>query len=172
MTPEFSRPIRLDAIGSGEHAEAVAADDAERAALAKRFDLLALDRLEATLTLRTEAAGVRVRGRVAADVAQPCGATGEPVPARIDEPVDLLFVAPGSDAGDEVELAEQDCDVVVHDGAAIDLGEAAAETMALALDPFPRSPEADTALKAAGVLGEGEAGPFGGLAALRDALKR
>jgi uncharacterized protein YutE (UPF0331/DUF86 family) len=63
-------------------------------------------------------------------------------------------------------------DTVFYSGGAIDLGEAAAETLALALDPFPRSPAAAAALKEAGVLSEEEAGPFGALAGLRDKLKR
>ena len=63
----------------------------------------------------------------------------------------------------ETVLAQRD-----RDGTrgAIDLGEVAAETMALALAPFPRGPGADAALKQAGVLSEGEAGPFGALAGL------
>ena len=58
----------------------------------------------------------------------------------------------------------------LRDSGAIDLGEAAAQTLALALDPYPRSPGAAAALKEAGVIGEGEAGPFGGLAALKGKL--
>jgi len=42
-----------------------------------------------------------------------------------------------------------------------------ADTLALALDPFPRGPNADVALKAAGVLSEEQAGPFAALAALK-----
>ena len=42
--------------------------------------------------------------------------------------------------------------------------------MALALDPFPRAPGAEEALRAAGVIGEGEAGPFGALAGLKAKL--
>ena len=54
---------------------------------------------------------------------------------------------------DEIELSEDDCDTVFYTGGAIDLGEAAAETLALALDPFPRSPGAAAALREAGVGG-------------------
>ena len=103
---------------------------------------------------------------------QSCSVTGDPVPVAIDEPVDLLFVAEPGDAQDEIELSEDACDTMFHDGAAIDLGEAAAETMALALDPFPRGPGAEACLKQAGVLGEEEAGPFAALAALKDKLGR
>ena len=42
--------------------------------------------------------------------------------------------------------------------------------MALALDPFPRGPGAEAALKVAGVISEEEAGPFGALAGLKDRL--
>jgi len=57
--------------------------------------------------------------------------------------------------------------VVFHDGAAIDLGSAIADTLSLALDPYPRSAGAEAALKEAGVLTEAEAGPFAALAKLR-----
>ena len=46
--------------------------------------------------------------------------------------------------------------------AAIDLGAALADTLALALDPYPRSPSAEAALKEAGVLSEEQAGPVRG----------
>ncbi|MES2753113.1 MAG: YceD family protein [Pseudomonadota bacterium] len=165
-TPEFSRPERLDTIGPGERSVAFAADPDECAALAGRFGLIAVAALNAALSVRREAAGIRVRGRVSATVAQACSVTGEPLPVRVDAPLDVLFVAEEQAPSDEVELDEASCDIVFHDGQTVDLGEAAAETLALALDPFPRGPGADAALKAAGVLGEGEAGPFGALAAL------
>ena len=163
---EFSRPERLDVIGAGERAAAVTADEAECAALARRFGLVAVERLAGDFTLRREAAGIRVRGRVTAAVTQACSVTGVPLAASVDEPVDLLFAPLPADGGEEIELGDDSIDVVFHDGGAIDLGETAAETMALALDPFPRAPGADAALKDAGVLSEGEAGPFGALAAL------
>ena len=54
----------------------------------------------------------------------------------------------------------------------IDLGEAAAETVALALDPFPRSPRAADVLRDAGVISEEEAKPKGALAGLGALLAR
>jgi hypothetical protein len=63
-------------------------------------------------------------------------------------------------------------DVVFYDLAAIDVGEAVAETLLLSLDPYPRAPGAEAALRAAGVKGEEEAGAFGALAGLRDKLKK
>lgn len=168
--PEFSRPQRIDTIGEAAHAVTIEADEAERAALAARFGLVAIDRLTARFTLRRDALGVVAEGHVDAALTQACSVTGDPLPATVDEDVALRFV-PEAASGEEVELSDDDLDVVEYDGAAIDLGEAAAETMALALDPFPRGPNAAAALKEAGVISEEEAGPFGGLAALRDKLK-
>lgn len=171
MTSEFARIERLDTIGGEERSVEIAADAAERQALARRFGLLSVDRLEAGFAIRREASGIAARGRVRAEVVQACSVTGEPLRARVDEPVELRFVEPGS-GGDEVELGEDALDTIEIEGGGIDLGEAAAETMALALDPFPRSPGAAAALKAAGVISEEEAGPFGALAGLRAKLER
>jgi uncharacterized metal-binding protein YceD (DUF177 family) len=68
---------------------------------------------------------------------------------------------------DEIELGAADCDVVFYDGAVIDLGSAIADSLALSIDPYPRSASADAALKEAGVLTEEQASPFAVLAALK-----
>ncbi len=167
--PEFSRPERIDTIGEPRHVS-IEADASERAALAERFDLVAVDRLAGDFSIRREAAGIAVAGRVTAALTQACSVTGDPLPATIDEPVSLLFVAAGADSAEEVELGDGEIDVIPYEGGAIDLGETAAETMALALDPFPRGPGAAAVLKAAGVISEEEAGPFGALAGLKDKL--
>ena len=168
--PEFSRARRLDQIGAGETTLEISADAGERAALAERFGLLAIDSLEARFAIRRDAMDIRATGHLSARVIQACVASHEPVPATVEEDFDLRFLPEGEPEGDEVELSEAECDTAFYTGGAIDLGEAAAETLALALDPFPRSPDAEKALKAAGVVGEDEVGPFSGLAALRDKL--
>ena len=173
MTPEFSRPERLDQIHERERVVEVSAKPDERTALAARFDLLAIDRLEAHFSIRREAAGITARGRVVADVVQACSITGEPMTTRVDEAADLLFVREDhAGSPEELELSPDALDQVPFSGDRIDLGEAAAETMALALDPFPRSPAAADALREAGVLTEEEAKPQGKLAGLKDLLDR
>jgi uncharacterized metal-binding protein YceD (DUF177 family) len=173
MTPEFSRPLRIDTIGADGRAVHVEADRAERAALAKRFALPGIDRLEAEVTLSRSGTLVFARGRIGADVTQSCVATGVPLTATIDEPFEIVFSpAPTQGRSDEeIELSESECDTVFYSGASIDVGEAVAETLSLSLDPWPRSPDADEALRKAGVKAEEEAGKFGALAALRDKLK-
>lgn len=170
MSVEFARPQRVDTIGDDARTIEVDADAQERAALAKRFDLIGIERLTGKFTIRRDAAGIVAEGRVTAAVTQACSITGDPLPATVDEPVALRFVAEEDAGQDEVELGDSDIDVIPHDGGTIDLGEVAAETMALALDPFPRGPNAEVVLKEAGVLSEEQAGPFGALAGLKDRL--
>ena len=172
--PEFSRPVRIDTLGAEPRALTVEASPEERAALAKRFALVEIGRLAADLALSRTGSEIHASGRIAAEVVQSCVASGEPVPAAIDEPFELLF-RPVPTAGrpdEEVELSESELDVTFYDGAAIDVGETVAETLALSLDPYPRAPGAEQALKSAGVKSEEEAGPFGALAGLRDKLKK
>ncbi|MCQ8780477.1 DUF177 domain-containing protein, partial [Escherichia coli] len=68
--------------------------------------------------------------------------TDDPLDTKIDEPVALLFVDQLVSEGDEVELSDDALDTVAIEGGTIDLGEAAADTLALAIDPFPRGPNA------------------------------
>jgi uncharacterized metal-binding protein YceD (DUF177 family) len=170
--PEFSRAFRVDTLGEAPRSVSIEADASERAALARRFGLVAIDGLAAEAALSRSGETVRAEGRLSAQVTQSCVASGEPLEAAIDEPFALRFVPEDQDIGDEVELSEQDCDTLSYDGAAVDLGEAVAETLSLALDPFPRGQGAEAALKQAGVLSEGEAGPFAALKALKDKMGR
>ena len=171
--PEFSRLYRVDTLGAAPRSVAIEAAEEERAALAGRFALQAVAALSARAELSRSGEAVTAAGTVRARVVQSCVATGEPVEAAVEEPFRIVF-RPHPDAGpeEEIELSEGELDTVFYDGGAIDLGEAAAETMSLALDPFPRSPAAEAALREAGVRSEeevrAEASPFAGLAALKD----
>ena len=171
MIEDFAHRLTLDRIRDGERVDLVA-DEAERRAIAERLDLPSIDRLEAHASLARDGDTVRAAGRVAASLEQRCVVTGESVAAHVDEPFDIAFV-PEPRAGElpeEVELRPEDCDLVFHDGAAIDLGTAIADTLALSLDPYPRSASAEAALRKAGVLSEEEAGPFAALAKLKKDL--
>ena len=171
MSDEFAHRLKLDRVRDGERID-ITAGEAERAAIADRLDLAKLDRLEAHAVLSCDGERIRARGRVAASLDQRCVVTGEPVAAHIDEPFDIAFVPEPAVAShdEEIELGEEDCDVVFHDGAAIDLGAAVTDTLALALDPYPRSAGAEAALREAGVLTEEQAGPFAALAQLKKDL--
>jgi uncharacterized metal-binding protein YceD (DUF177 family) len=170
-TPEFSRTFRLDELGGAARAVSIAAEESERAALAARFGLIGIERLEASADLMRDGDVVTANGRLEAEVIQACVASGDPVPEKIAEDFALRFVPAGSEeSAEEIELDEKDLDEIDYEGGSIDLGEAVAQTMALALNPFPRAPSADAKLREAGVLGEEDAGPFAALKALKDKL--
>jgi uncharacterized metal-binding protein YceD (DUF177 family) len=171
VKPEFSRLVPLDTLGAAPREVAIEAEEAERAALAARFDLVAVDALSAVAAVARDGDKVSARGVVRAAVTQKCVASGEPVAAKVEAPFRIEFrPPPQSAAPEEVELDPAELDVVFYEGDSVDFGEAAAETLSLALDPYPRSPDADEKLREAGVKSEAEAGPFAALAALRDRM--
>src|SRR3546814_12300017 len=92
------------------------------------------------------------------------------VPAASAEPFDLRILRDGDapvGEEEEIEIGSDDLDLLPLEGDRIDLGEAAVQTLSLALDPFPRHPDADRILAQKGVLSEEAAGPFAALAKLR-----
>lgn len=170
---EFSRPVRADTLGEAPHRLTLEADEEERTALATRFGLIAIARLDAEAALSRKGEEIRAEGHLTGAVTQSCVASGEPVEAVVKAPFDLIFRPQPADErrDEEVELGAGELDTIFYEGGAIDIGEAVAETLLLNLDPFPRAPGAEAALRAAGVKSEEEAGPFGALAGLRDTLK-
>ncbi len=165
--PEFSRRFALADIGTVPKRVKLAADAAECRALARRFRLVALDALVADAELVAVDKGIEARGTVSAGLTQSCAATARPLPVTLEEPFHIRFEAPDAGAAEEeLELSAEDCDVMEHDGLAVDLGEAVAQTLGLAIDPFLRAPDADEVLKAAGILGEEDASPFAKLKGL------
>lgn len=168
MTDGFAHRLRIDQIRDGQRLNLVAGEE-ERADVANRLGLDALDRLEAHVTLTRDGQSVRAEGRLGASLRQRCVITDEPVASHADEPLAFTFIpAPRAAAHDEeIELGSDELDTIFYDGTEIDLGTAIADTLALSIDPFPRSAGAEAALKEAGVMTETEASPFAALARLR-----
>ena len=169
--PEFSRIVRLDEIARLEWPATITADDAERAAIASRFSFASLNQLEAEYSIEREGKDIVATGRVRAALTQPCIATGEPVAETISEEFLIRFIPEteqqsGAD-DEEIELDAEECDILTYSGNRINIGEAIAETLALAVNPYPRSEVAAVYLREAGVLTEEQAGPFAALAALK-----
>src|SRR6185437_3085861 len=135
---EFNRPVDLTRLVPGGSTHRIAATAEERAALARRFDLLALDQLAATVTLTPVAGGFyRLSATLEAALTQACVVTLDPVAARIEERFSLLYGA--LDAQKEVLLDGESETVEPLDGMIVDIGEAVAQQLSLALDPFPRA---------------------------------
>lgn len=168
MTDGFAHHLRIDQIRDGQRLD-LTANDAERKAIAARLDLEALDRLEAHASLSREGESIRAEGRLMASLGQRCVITGDPIASHVDEPFAFVFLPePTQGAPDEeIELGSEELDTIFYDGGEIDLGSAIADTLALSIDPFPRSAGADAALKEVGVVTEEQASPFAALAKLR-----
>src|SRR5215469_2075021 len=91
---EFSRPIDVHRLPPAGGAYEIAGSSAECAALAKRFELLALDRLEARVQLTPIAVGFyRLAATLQADLTQSCVVTLEPVKSHVTEEFSLLYGA-------------------------------------------------------------------------------
>lgn len=168
MSEQLEQRLPINQIRDGQRID-LATNADERDRIAQRLGLRSLERLEAHAVLHRSGATVRAEGRIKAALTQSCAITGDPVESLVDEPFEIRFL-PHLESGhpdEEVELSAEDCDTVFHDGSAIELGHAIADTLALSLDPYPRSAGADAALKEAGILSEAEAGPFAALARLK-----
>ena len=148
MTPEFSRIVGLDRITQAGMVREIAADEAERRALAQRFAILAIDSLAARVSLRRTGRGdVGLAARITASVVQECVVTLEPVGSQIDEEVALSLRPVDEDAlGQKTVVIPADEDFEPFSGDTLDIGELVAVELALSLDPFPRAPDADAAL--------------------------
>ena len=165
--PEFSRWIDLR--GIDDRPVALAASAEECVALARRFGIVGVRSLNATVTLVRDGAAVSASGRLAAEVVQACAVSAEDFSVRIDEPLELRFVPAGSvgHTEEEIEIDADACDEIEYEGTRFDLGEAVAQSLALAIDPFATGPEADHVRVAAGLADAAAVGPFAALAALK-----
>jgi uncharacterized metal-binding protein YceD (DUF177 family) len=167
---EFSRRVPLDRIGPKPVVHEIVAAPAECAALAKRFDILGVEALSATVTLaRVGAAGaVNLTGHLRAQVVQACIVTLEPVKAAIEEDFAVAY-EPAGEAASEIDLNPDPDDASVEPlpQDAIDVGESVAQQLALALDPYPRSPTARLEAEWPGDTEKPGSGPFSALRALK-----
>ena len=143
---EFTRLVALRDIGERPVTRQIEAKPQEREALARRFGLLSLGSLSADLTLSWRSGEVIVEGELRAEAVQRCVVSLAEVPARVQSGFTLVF-REQADAGarpeEEVdpEIEEEMPEPIGPEG--IDLGEAVAQQLALALDPYPRHPDAE-----------------------------
>jgi uncharacterized metal-binding protein YceD (DUF177 family) len=150
VTPraELSRPFSVAKVPEEGETFHLEATPEERAALARRFDLVELPSLEADGEILAFDHGrrARVEGVIRARVVQTCVVTLDPVPARIEDSFVRTYTStPARPSGVEQEMV---LDLDAEDppepleGGVVDVGEAVAETLGLALDPYPRAPGA------------------------------
>lgn len=147
----FSYRIKVGHVSHNPLEVRIEADERERKALAGTWDILGVEALAAELKVRRwKKDGVKVMGKVHAEVTQACVVTLDPVAQVIDEEIEEIFVPEGSALA---RIPANDAGEIVVDpdgpdlpesfvGDEIDVGAFVAEMAAMALDPYPRKPEA------------------------------
>lgn len=167
----FCRMIAADAIPPEGLTLDLEADAETLAALARRFDLRALSRLTAHLQLRREGRDIRITGDFEATLVRECVVTLRDFDDVIAEPLHILYQAELDDADAEgiVVDAESGEDIEPLPEGGIDPGEVVAQSLSLALDPFPRAPGAGAVDPCALSAGSDDVAPspFAGLEKLR-----
>lgn len=148
----FSYPVKVGHISANPVEVHVEADAEERAGLARLWEVPEVKSLKAVMSIaRWKKDGVRLKGHVTAEIVQSCVVTLEPVEATISEDFEQLYVPEGSrlarlTTGEEGEMVLDPEGPDLPEsfaGDSIDAGEAVAECVALAMDPYPRKPGAE-----------------------------
>jgi uncharacterized metal-binding protein YceD (DUF177 family) len=162
--PEFSRLVPLTRLGSEPYRQEIEATAEERRQLAQRFDLIALDKLVAAVTLqRLSGELIRLEASFKAEFSQSCVVMLEPVPGRVTQTFALLYGPPKEEQAEiDIDVDEPAFEPLTGD--AIDIGEAVAQELSLTLPEFPRLPDAVIEVSDAA---EPDDGPFAALERLR-----
>jgi hypothetical protein len=126
------------------------ADLMERRTMAEIAGLREIASACASFDMMLKSGGrVHVTGHVVARIGQTCVVTLDPIENEIDEPVDLMFAPPEQirdlsdlvDEGADSEAEIPDPPEPIVNGV-IDLGRVATDALFLAVDPYPRKPDA------------------------------
>jgi hypothetical protein len=165
--------IRLDSMPSAGRDLALNVDAEDRLAVADQLGVLAVEKLQVRLHAVRFKGGIRVSGRLVATTVQRSVVSLEPVPQEISELVDRIFLPGGEKeyagpADAEIFVDLEGDEVPDHfEGNEANLSDLIVETLALALDAYPRLPG-----ESVGQLGDdGDTGsdlPFAGLKVLKD----
>jgi len=164
--------VRLDSMPVTGRDIAVSPTAEERAAIAAQLEISSVDALDVKLHAVRFRGGIRVTGRLTGEVTQPSVVTMEPLSQSISEPVDRIFLPGGEKdyagpANAEIFVDLEGDDVPDHfEGNEADLSDLIIETLALAVDLYPR--EAGASLKDIGFEPDtDESSPFDVLKALK-----
>jgi len=164
--------VRIDKLPASGRSVSVKADEATCAAIAEAMGINSIGLFEAELTVVPLRGGLRAQGHLKASTVQNSVVSFEPVEQVIAEDVDRIYMpaaknqpspAPGSEVF--VDLEDDDFPEQI-DGPEVDLSALLLETLALALDPYPRL-EGES-LDSLGLKDDaGAGGPFADLARLK-----
>lgn len=162
--PEFSRLVELARLGARPFRQRIEATAEERERLSRRFGLISLEHVVAEVELRRQSPEViLLEAEFAAEFEQCCAVSLEPVRGAVSDRFSLVY-GPAAEEEQEIALISDEPAFEPLDGNSIDIGEAVAQELSLALPIFPRDPEARIDQAA---MAEPLEGPFAMLARVR-----
>ncbi len=188
---EWSHFVDADDITGAPSTLVISADDEQRKNLAKRLDILSVDRAKADLKLVRIRGNmvVHITGEIEADVTQECVVTGDPVQGTILEQFEAWYADPESaisftkarkekemkkGAGEMPIVDESEDPEPIIEGR-IDVGDLATQYLSLGLNPYPHAPGVEEFHAQAGDVKAIETGvenPFAGLKEWKDKLTK
>jgi uncharacterized metal-binding protein YceD (DUF177 family) len=171
----FRRLVTVAKIGESGLQQTIEAKPPELEKIAAHLELVAVQKLTADVAFaRWRGKGIRLNGKLKADVTQACVVTLDPVEAHVEVEFERRFLPEETLGREQPEAHEVFVDPDGEDpaeplGREIDVGEILVEELSLNLDPYPRK---------AGVEFKGEEGdapdrrenPFAKLAKLKPKL--
>ena len=171
---EMVRLVKPRALPAGTMT--IEASEAECAALARRFGVTAIHALKAEVGFDEKDGAVLADGTFTASIEQPCAVSREDFTYDVSEPLSLRFVPEGPgrayEPDEEVELDADDLDEIEYAGETFDIGEAIAQTLGLAIDPYREGPNAARVRDDEGIESDEDRQPTGPLAEALSALRK
>lgn len=143
LPPPLARTLRIDEVKDGEE-RLIEVNGAEREAIASLLDLIALDRLSFAFLVHRRGQGrLALQGTLSASMTQTCVVSLDPVASTLEGPVEIEFW-PLHLITDRAETVAEAAshgplgwpEPIVDNK--IDLGPVIYETLAIALDPYPK----------------------------------
>jgi uncharacterized metal-binding protein YceD (DUF177 family) len=169
----WSVPVTVAQIPEAGLHRDIEAGAAAREAMAEVAGLREILSARAALDVTPKSGGrVHVAGHVRARIGQTCVVSLDPIESDIDEPIDLVFAPPEqipqlADLVDEAAASGAEIpdppEPIVN--GVIDLGRLATDALFLAIDPYPRRP--DAVFEPPVVAADPEDHPFAALKALQ-----
>ncbi|CAM9694778.1 unnamed protein product [Scytosiphon promiscuus] len=145
---EFSRKIDCSELSRKPKYYSVEATEQECAALAQRFSCERITGLKADLRVvrgaHSDARRIKIKGRVVGEVTQSCAATLEPFVLPVEREFNTIVQEVSLDSVESTLWAlekDTETDDEIMEGDPLDLGEVAAQTLALCIDPFAKHPD-------------------------------
>tara|TARA_R110002126_G_scaffold119411_1_gene260361 strand:+ start:1444 stop:2019 length:576 start_codon:yes stop_codon:yes gene_type:complete len=178
----FSFPVKVGHVSTNAVVIKLEADDREKRALAKFWNVIDVTELKAKLRLsRWKRDGVRISGEFTAKLVQNCVVSLLPINTHASEEFVAHFVPETSKLArrDDIQNGEIIIDVDGPDipdtftANTIDIAQVVTEYVAMAIDPYPRDPEVeiDNKFQPGAEKNDEKPSPFAILASIKDDLE-